>query len=149
MYFCVFFFNFWNSIYFIVFFLLVGAWTGYTGKPLCDIICVGIGGSYLGSEFVFEALKTHQEAKENSKGRRLHFLANIDPVDVERATRDFNPETTLVIIISKTFTTAETMLNAKTLKKWIVDKFGDPTSVGMFKIVLFLSLSFRYFILLL
>ncbi|CAE8601056.1 unnamed protein product, partial [Polarella glacialis] len=91
-----------------------GECKGFTGKALTDVLCIGIGGSYLGVEFVFEALKTDPEASVAAKGRRLRFLANVDPIDVKRALEGLNAETTLVVIVSKTFTTAETMLNAKT-----------------------------------
>jgi len=101
-----------------------GSWVGATGKSLTDVISVGIGGSYLGPEFVYEALRTDSEAMVAAQGRRLRFLANVDPVDVCRAREGLNPETTLVVIVSKTFTTAETMLNARTLRKWIADALG-------------------------
>merc|ERR1712113_882557 len=107
-----------------------GEWTGYTGKALTDVVCIGIGGSYLGVEFVFEALKTDPEAAVAAKGRRLRFLANVDPIDVKRALDGLVPETTLVVIISKTFTTAETMLNAKTVKDWLVKELGTADCVG-------------------
>lgn len=102
-----------------------GDWVGATGKRLTDVVAIGIGGSYLGPEFVFEALRTNAQAAKAAKGRRLRFLANVDPVDVARVREDLNPETTLVIVISKTFTTAETMLNARTMRKWIVDALGN------------------------
>merc|ERR1740121_464057 len=101
-----------------------GEWKGYTGKTLTDVVAIGIGGSYLGVEFVFEALKTFPEAAELAKGRRLRFLANVDPIDVARATDGLNPETTLVLVVSKTFTTAETMLNARTMKDWLIKGMG-------------------------
>ncbi|TMW57043.1 hypothetical protein Poli38472_002968 [Pythium oligandrum] len=94
---------------------------GSTGKVIKNVISIGIGGSYLGPEYVFEALKSEAVAKAAAAGRTLRFLANVDPVDVERATTGLNPEETLVIVVSKTFTTAETMLNARTLRKWLVD----------------------------
>jgi glucose-6-phosphate isomerase len=64
------------------------------------------------------------EAAECAKGRQLRFLANVDPVDVARSIKDLDPETTLVVVVSKTFTTAETMLNARTIKEWIVSSLG-------------------------
>jgi len=106
-----------------------GEWTGYTGKPLTDVVCIGIGGSYLGVEFVFEALKTDPGAAVAASGRRLRFLANVDPIDVKRALEGLSAETTLVVIISKTFTTAETMLNAKTVKEWLVKEMGTDACV--------------------
>ncbi|OEH75583.1 glucose-6-phosphate isomerase [Cyclospora cayetanensis] len=96
-----------------------GTLRGATGKPLKNAICVGIGGSYLGSEFLVESLKTDASAAKQSEGRTIRFLANVDPIDVSRATAGLRPEETLVIIISKTFTTAETMLNARALKQWL------------------------------
>ena len=98
-----------------------GGWSGATGSAINAVISVGIGGSYLGPEFVFEALKHDAVAHAAAEGRTLRFLANVDPIDVARATEGLDPSTTLVIVISKTFTTAETMLNARTLKKWLVD----------------------------
>jgi glucose-6-phosphate isomerase len=97
-----------------------GAWMGATGKPLTTVISVGIGGSYLGPEFVFEALRADKVAGAAASGRELRFLANVDPVDVSRAIEGADPETTLVVIVSKTFTTAETMLNARTLRAWLL-----------------------------
>ena len=94
-----------------------GEWVGATGKPLTNVISIGIGGSYLGPEFVYEALKTDQVAQCSAHGRTLRFLANVDPVDVARAIDGLDPEKTLVVIVSKTFTTAETMLNARTIKE--------------------------------
>jgi glucose-6-phosphate isomerase len=105
-------------------------WLGATGKPIRNVISVGIGGSYLGPEFVYEALRSDPEGRETSKGRRLRFLANVDPVDVFRAVQGCDPEETLVVIVSKTFTTAETMLNAKTLKEWLLTHiFGTQSEI--------------------
>ena len=85
-----------------------GAWKGATGKALTDVVSIGIGGSYLGVEFVAEALRRDISGggAAAAEGRRLRFLANVDPVDVARALEGLNPETTLVVVISKTFTTA-------------------------------------------
>ena len=96
---------------------------GYTGKSLTTVIVIGIGGSYLGPEFVFEALKHDSECNKDAKGRRLKFLANVDPVDFQRTVSDIDIEETLVVINSKTFTTAETMLNAKTVRQFIIDHY--------------------------
>jgi len=79
---------------------------------------------------VFEALKTDPEAAVAAEGRRLRFLANVDPIDVKRALEGLKAETTLVVIISKTFTTAETMLNAKTVKEWLIKELGTPDCVA-------------------
>jgi glucose-6-phosphate isomerase len=96
---------------------------GYTGKNLVNTLVIGIGGSYLGPEFVFEALKQDDASKKAAAGRRLKFLANVDPVDFHRAMEDLDIEETLVVINSKTFTTAETMLNAKTVRNYIIEHY--------------------------
>lgn len=107
-----------------------GAWKGSTGKPLRNFLAVGIGGSYLGPEFVAESLRTDPAAKKAAGSLTLQFLANVDPVDVARALHGLDPEETLVIIISKTFTTAETMLNARTLRRWLCASLkADPKTV--------------------
>ncbi|PPR88706.1 hypothetical protein GOBAR_AA31979 [Gossypium barbadense] len=106
-----------------------GSWVGATGKPLKDVIAIGIGGSFLGPLFVHTALQTDPEAVEFAKGRQLRFLANVDPIDVARNIAGLNPETTLVVVVSKTFTTAETMLNARTLREWISSALG-PSAVA-------------------
>ncbi len=98
---------------------------GVTGKRLTDVVAIGIGGSYLGPEFVAEAWRTEPACAQAAEGRRLRFLANVDPIDVARNLEGLDPESTLVVVISKTFTTAETMLNARTVRKWIVDKLGN------------------------
>ena len=101
-----------------------GEWRGATGKPLTDVVSIGIGGSYLGPEFVHEAFRTDPSCAKAAEGRRLRFLANVDPIDVARNLEGLNPETTLVVVVSKTFTTAETMLNAKTLRRWLTAALG-------------------------
>jgi glucose-6-phosphate isomerase len=100
-----------------------GEWVGATGKPLTDVVAVGIGGSFLGPLFVHTALRTNKEAAAQARGN-LRFLANVDPVDVARALNGLDQETTLVVIVSKTFTTAETMLNARTVRSWIMSALG-------------------------
>ncbi|PIA52613.1 hypothetical protein AQUCO_01000472v1 [Aquilegia coerulea] len=106
-----------------------GSWVGETGKALTDVVAVGIGGSFLGPLFVHTALQTDPEAIASAKGRQLRFLANVDPIDVARSITGLNPETTLVVVVSKTFTTAETMLNARTLREWISSALG-PQAVA-------------------
>lgn len=102
-----------------------GEWVGATGKPLTDVVAIGIGGSFLGPLFVHSALDTEPEAGELAKGRSLRFLSNVDPVDATIALKGLNQETTLVVVVSKTFTTAETMLNARTCRTWITSKLGS------------------------
>ncbi|XP_062099434.1 glucose-6-phosphate isomerase, cytosolic-like isoform X2 [Humulus lupulus] len=106
-----------------------GSWVGATGLPLTDVVAVGIGGSFLGPLFVHTALQTDPEAINLARGRQLRFLANVDPIDVARNITGLNPETTLVVVVSKTFTTAETMLNARTLREWISAALG-PSAVA-------------------
>mmetsp|Transcript_31812 Transcript_31812/g.63387 ORF Transcript_31812/g.63387 Transcript_31812/m.63387 type:complete len:750 (+) Transcript_31812:108-2357(+) len=106
-----------------------GKITGYTGKRMRNIVSVGIGGSYLGPEFLHEVLKTEEEGINSSLGYSLRFLANVDPVDVERTCADLDPEETLIVVVSKTFTTAETMLNARTMRQWLWDFMGDDIEV--------------------
>ncbi|CAO2827330.1 unnamed protein product [Amaranthus hypochondriacus] len=106
-----------------------GSWVGVTGKVLTDVVAIGIGGSFLGPLFVHTALQTEPEAAESAQGRQLRFLANVDPIDVARNITGLNPETTLVVVVSKTFTTAETMLNARTLREWISSALG-PEAVA-------------------
>ncbi|KAK1422241.1 hypothetical protein QVD17_25213 [Tagetes erecta] len=106
-----------------------GSWVGATGKVLTNVIAIGIGGSFLGPLFVHTALQTDPAASKSAGGRQLRFLANVDPVDVARNISGLNPETTLVVVVSKTFTTAETMLNARTLREWISSALG-PQAVS-------------------
>lgn len=100
-----------------------GAIKGYSGKPLTSLIVIGIGGSYLSIEFVYEAVRFNQEAQKVSEGRTIRFLANVDPTDFVRAVEGLDPETTLAVINSKTFTTAETMLNARNVRNWLVQHY--------------------------
>lgn len=108
-----------------------GAHKGFSGKTLKSVVCIGIGGSYLGPEFVYEALRSDYRAagaRAVAGDRITRFLANVDPVDVGRALEGLNPEETLVIIISKTFTTAETMLNAVTVRDWLLSHYRKSGS---------------------
>lgn len=101
-----------------------GRHLGATGERLTDVVAIGIGGSYLGPEFVAESLRTDRACARASRGRTLRFLANVDPIDVTRALDGLDPARTLVVVISKTFTTAETILNAKTVRAWLVKALG-------------------------
>eukprot|EP00270_Netrium_digitus_P014543 TRINITY_DN4959_c0_g4_i2.p1 TRINITY_DN4959_c0_g4~~TRINITY_DN4959_c0_g4_i2.p1 ORF type:complete len:599 (-),score=178.20 TRINITY_DN4959_c0_g4_i2:148-1887(-) len=102
-----------------------GGWVGATGKPLTNVVAIGIGGSFLGPLFVHTALQTDPTAAGAAAGRTLRFLSNIDPIDVATALDGLEQETTLVVVVSKTFTTAETMLNARTLRAWITASLGE------------------------
>ncbi|KAJ8601647.1 hypothetical protein CTAYLR_009834 [Chrysophaeum taylorii] len=99
-----------------------GSWVGATGKPLTSILAIGIGGSYLGPEFLYEALKAYPKI---GKKLDLRFLANVDPVDFARQTVGLDPETTLAVVVSKSFTTAETMMNANVVKRWLLEKVPE------------------------
>ena len=100
-----------------------GDFHGYSGKKLTNVVVIGIGGSYLGPEFVYEALRYDDKCNEAGKGRTLRFLANVDPTDFKRSIEGLDLEQTLFVVNSKTFTTAETMLNARTAKRSIVKHF--------------------------
>ena len=102
-----------------------GEWTGITGKRLKNVVTVGIGGSFLGPLFVHYALRTNPQCADAAQGRNLRFLANVDPVDVARALNNLDQEETLIVIVSKTFTTTETMLNARTVRRWITEYLGE------------------------
>jgi glucose-6-phosphate isomerase len=108
-----------------------GHFVGATGKPIKSFVAVGIGGSYLGPDFVYEALKTDGAAGASGQGRgyNLHFLANVDPVDVKRSIENFDPETTMIVVVSKTMTTRETLVNAKVMREWLWDTMGKGKEV--------------------
>ena len=120
-----------------------GEWKGCTGKSLKNVVSIGIGGSYLGPEFVAEALRADKVAAAAADGRTLRFLANVDPVDVTRALDGLDASETIVVIESKTFTTAETMLNARTVRAWLQKSLGDGP-VRRFKPPSFLPSSFSF-----
>ena len=92
-----------------------GQWTGYTGKRITDIVNIGIGGSDLGPRMVCHALRPYHKP-----GLAVHFVSNVDGHDLDAVLNRVNPETTLFIIASKTFTTLETMLNAHTARNWFL-----------------------------
>ena len=96
-----------------------GSWTGSTGKPITDIINIGIGGSDLGPKMACTALEEYAHERIN-----VHFISNVDGAQILSTLKKLDPETTLVSIASKTFTTQETMLNAKTAIQWFKDKLG-------------------------
>lgn len=111
-----------------------GKFIGYSGKVLKNVVVIGIGGSYLGIEFVYEAIRYHPSCVKSAAGRTIRFLANVDPNDFARATNGLDPEETLIVVNSKTFTTAETMLNARTARDWILkhykgQKAGDDKEI--------------------
>ena len=97
-----------------------GEWVGITGKPVKTIVNVGIGGSDLGPVMAYEALKPYVQ-----EGLECRFISNIDPTDAGETTKDLDPETTLVIVASKTFTTLETITNAKVVRAWLLDALRE------------------------
>lgn len=99
-------------------------WTGFTGKAIEDVVNIGIGGSDLGPLMVTEALKPYHI------GPRVHFVSNIDGTHIAETLKKLNPETTLFIIASKTFTTQETITNAKSAKIWLLNALKDGTAVA-------------------
>jgi glucose-6-phosphate isomerase len=101
-----------------------GKWAGYTGRPVTDIVNIGIGGSDLGPVMVTEALKPY--AKENI---RVHFVSNIDGTHIAETLKTLSPETTLFMIASKTFTTQETMTNARTARDWFLAAAKDASHI--------------------
>ena len=102
-----------------------GSLTGYTGKPIDTVVNIGVGGSDLGPAMAVEALE-----KYNTSNARFLFVSNIDPVHISRALPQCNPETTLFIICSKTFTTLETLANARAARAWFLDKTGDEGAIA-------------------
>ncbi|MBO4528825.1 MAG: glucose-6-phosphate isomerase, partial [Victivallales bacterium] len=100
-----------------------GEWKGYTGKPIKNVINVGIGGSDLGPKMACEALKPFAK-----KGLHVYFVSNIDGFHMIDTVNELNPEETLFIIASKTFTTMETMTNANTAKEWILRAFNNDAA---------------------
>jgi glucose-6-phosphate isomerase len=104
--------------------LLSGSWKGFTGKAITDIVNIGIGGSDLGPLMVTEALKPYHTSI------KPHFVSNVDGTHIVEVLKNLNPETTLFIIASKTFTTQETMTNAETAKDWFIEKTGGKGEVA-------------------
>ena len=97
-----------------------GEWLGHTGKPITDIVNIGIGGSDLGPKMVVLALRHYGHPR-----LKMHFVSNVDGHDMDAALSQVDPETTLFIVASKTFTTAETMMNAQTARSWFLERAGE------------------------
>ena len=94
--------------------VISGKWKGYTGKSITDVVNIGIGGSDLGPDMVVESLKYYKNQLTT------HFVSNVDGDHVSEVIKNLNPETTLFVIVSKTFTTQETISNAETIKNWFL-----------------------------
>ena len=102
-----------------------GEWTGHTGKRITAVVNIGIGGSDLGPVMAYEALRHYSQ-----RDLTFRFVSNVDGTDFAEKTRDLDPETTLFIIASKTFTTLETMTNATTAREWALAVLGDDAAVA-------------------
>ncbi|MGK2955139.1 MAG: glucose-6-phosphate isomerase [Solirubrobacterales bacterium] len=103
-----------------------GRWLGHTGRPIRNVVNIGIGGSDLGPVMAYEALKHYSNRDMN-----FRFVSNVDGTDFVEATRDLDPGETLFIVSSKTFTTLETMTNAHTARQWSLDAFsGDESAIA-------------------
>ncbi len=102
-----------------------GEWLGHTGKRITAVVNIGIGGSDLGPVMAYEALRFYSD-------RQLifRFISNVDPTDFVEATRDLDPAQTLFIVSSKTFTTLETLSNARSARDWLVGQLGDEAAVA-------------------
>ncbi|MDO6446399.1 glucose-6-phosphate isomerase [Colwellia sp. 1_MG-2023] len=102
-----------------------GHWKGYSGEPITDIVNIGVGGSNLGPQMVTEALKRFSDNRVN-----VHYVSNVDGTQIAEVLRPLNPEKVLFIVSSKTFTTTETMLNAKTAIKWLTASSFDQSVIA-------------------
>ena len=102
-----------------------GAWTGHTGKRIANIVNIGIGGSDLGPVMAYEALRHYSQ-----RDLVVRFVSNVDPADFFEATRDLDPEQTLFIVCSKTFTTQETLANAHAARDWCLAALEDEAAVA-------------------
>lgn len=104
--------------------VISGSWKGYTGKAITDVINIGIGGSDLGPYMVTEALRPYKNHLN------MHFVSNVDGTHIAEVLKKVNPETTLVLVASKTFTTQETMTNALTAREWLLAAAKDESAVA-------------------
>jgi len=102
-----------------------GEWKGHTGRPIRNVVNIGIGGSDLGPVMAYEALRDYTQ-----RDLTFRYVSNVDGTDVAEATRDLDPEETLFIVSSKTFTTLETIRNATTAREWALAKLGDEAAVA-------------------
>src|SRR5919205_1306132 len=102
-----------------------GEWRGHTGERITAVVNIGIGGSDLGPAMAYQALADYSD-----RGITARFVSNIDPTDFAEKTRDLDPETTLFIVCSKTFTTLETLTNAAAARDWLLAALGDEADVA-------------------
>ena len=104
--------------------LRAGEWRGYTGQRIATVVNIGIGGSDLGPAMAYEALKDYSD-----RSLEVRFVSNVDGTDVWEATRDLDPAATLFVVCSKTFTTLETLSNARTAREWLLGALRDEAAV--------------------
>ena len=102
-----------------------GEWRGFTGRPIRNIVNIGIGGSDLGPVMAYEALKPYSR-----RDLTVRFVSNVDGTHIVETVRDLDAAETLFIVASKTFTTQETMTNAGTARQWLLERLGDPAAVA-------------------
>ncbi|MBY6206491.1 MULTISPECIES: glucose-6-phosphate isomerase [Halomonas] len=102
-----------------------GAWKGYSGERIRDIVNIGIGGSDLGPNMASRALLKYRQADLN-----FHFVSNVDGAHIQKVLRSLDPATTLFIVSTKTFSTQETLLNARTARRWFIENAGDDADIG-------------------
>jgi glucose-6-phosphate isomerase len=102
-----------------------GRWLGHTGRRIRNVVNLGIGGSDLGPAMAYEALRPYSD-----RSMTFRFVSNVDGADIAEATRDLDPAETLFIVCSKTFTTIETLTNARTARAWLLDALGDQAAVS-------------------
>lgn len=102
-----------------------GEWLGYTGKPICNIVNLGIGGSDLGPVMAYEALKSYADRRQT-----IRFVSNIDATHFAECVRGLDPAETMFLVASKTFTTQETMTNAETAKAWCLQSLRNPAAIA-------------------
>jgi glucose-6-phosphate isomerase len=102
-----------------------GEWRGHTGRPIRNVVNIGIGGSDLGPVMAYEALRHYSD-----RDRTFRFVSNVDSTDIVEATRDLDPAETLFIVSSKTFTTLETMTNAHSAREWALAGLGDEEAIA-------------------
>jgi glucose-6-phosphate isomerase len=105
--------------------LACGRWRGYGGLRITDVVNIGIGGSHLGPCMATDALRAHHRT-----GLRVHYVSNVDPGDLSQTLVALQPDSTLFVVVSKTFTTQETSANARAARAWLLQHFGDARSIA-------------------
>ncbi len=102
-----------------------GTWRGFTGRAIRNVVNIGIGGSHLGPAMAYDALRAYA-----TRELTVRFVSNVDPSDLAESVRDLDPAETLFVVCSKTFTTQETMANARSARAWLLDRLGDDEAVA-------------------